>query len=67
MTWLPSTQATMVEYLVDAAGRATGHEIQRGSMSGIYSGSCRGEPVGRASIEIYSVRRACEDDARARS
>lgn len=67
MTWLPSTLATIVEYLVDASGRATGHEIQRGSMSGVYSGSCRGEPVGRASSEIYSVRKQCEDDARARS
>lgn len=66
MTWLPSTMLTVVEYLVDASGRATGHEIQRGSMSGVYMGSCRGEPVGRASVEIYSVRKACEADARGR-
>lgn len=64
MTWLPSTSPTVVEYLVDASGRATGHEIQRGTISGVYMGSCRGEPVGSASMEIYSVRKACEADAR---
>lgn len=64
MTWLPSSLPTVVEYLVDLSGRRTGHEIKRGTLSGIYSGSCHGEPVGGASMEIYSVRKACEQDAR---
>lgn len=64
MTWMPCLIPTICEYLLDHAGRATGHEIQRGTITGVYSGSWRGEPVGRSSMEIYTVRKALEAHAR---
>lgn len=63
MTWLISTMPGVAERLVDYQGRPTGHEILRGIVSGVYSGVYHGEPIGRASMSIYPVRKALEAHA----
>lgn len=64
LTWYPSPRPGIAEELLDAVNKPTGHVIYRGTVSGIYSGDYHGEPIGRASMEIYSVRKACEAHAR---
>lgn len=64
MTWLISTMPGVAERLVDYQGRPTGHEILRGTVSGVYSGTYHGEPIGKASMSIYPVRRELEAHAK---
>lgn len=64
MTWHTSTRPGIVEALVDAQGKATGHVISRNETSGIYTGKYNGAPVGSASMSIYPVRKALEQHAR---
>lgn len=64
MIWRATQYPGIVEALVDAQGKTTGHVISRNETSGIYTGKYNGAPVGNASMSIYPVRKALEQHAR---
>lgn len=58
MIWRATQYPDIVESLVDANGKATGHVISRNETSGIYTGKYNGAPTGKPSMSIYPIRKA---------